>query len=199
MHLTDIVLNFFSGCNKNSLTRKEVQTAILRSDGLDVPGVQWNIPTDFGFGYCASSVDRRNLLRSPGLLFLKSLLTSNSCIRTGSHRCHRICFGFQWYGHAVVVRYDSSRVVCCRAGRRHCRVCKRTSWLRLPAGEQVSSPVVPDRRRSRSRRKVPAARHRAKVIETDLNLKYVLRAVSLNLHFAEAHHGQFLFQSRVAK
>jgi hypothetical protein len=33
------------------------------------------------------------------------------------------------------------------------------------------------------------------VIEKDLNLKYVLLATSLNLHFAEAQRAPFLFQT----
>ena len=93
---------------------------------------------------------------------------------------------FQWDRHAVAVRHHSRRIVRWRAGRRHSRAvnvaARRAGQLAnalhlLPHGSAAHDAVGV---------KLDSHRLGVEVIETDLNLKYVLLATSLNLHFAEA-------------
>ena len=93
---------------------------------------------------------------------------------------------FQWDRNAVAVRYHSRRIVRWRTGRRHSRAvnvaARRAGQLAnafhlLPHGSTAHDAVG-----------VKLYPHclGVEVIEIDLHFKYVLLAMSLKLHFAEA-------------
>lgn len=102
---------------------------------------------------------------------------------------------FQWDRNAVAVRHDSRRIV---GGRASCRHSRAVNVAARCAGQLANAiHLMPHGRTAREAVgiKFDPDGIGVEIMKNDLHLKYVLAAMSRNLHFAEVQRGPFLFET----